>query len=347
MSRREHDVNNAPAQTTLNAPDDDIVLPFQTEQSGTLGRLVRLGPSVDKILKRHDYPDAVSHVLGEAIALTAMLGSTLKFEGRLILQTNTDGPLRILVVNYDSPGKLRAYANFDEQRVQTTDQSGSDANSKNILGQGHLAMTIDQGDDMERYQGIVPIEGNTLSEAALHYFQQSEQLPTFIRLAVARQYSQSKKNGSDEWSWRAGGLLVQHVAEEGGGRDVTQQPHADVDPTRTQTEQKEPAEELIGEADADWQRARMLAATVEDHELLDQALSPERLLYRLFHEEGVRVFRPRAVNEYCRCSREQISKFLARFDEEELSELREPDGGVTVKCEFCSRAYRFAPGTFQ
>ena len=263
-----------------------------------------------------------------------MLGSTLKFEGRLILQANTDGPLRLLVVNFESPGQLRAYANYDEDRITKEDQ---------VIGQGHLAMTIDPGEEMERYQGIVPLEGDTLSEAALTYFKQSEQLPTFIRLAVARQYTSPKTQRGEEWSWRAGGIMIQNVSKEGGAQKPTDHTTMKVPVSLSGEPTSEPAERLIGEDDDDWQRARILAATVEDHELLDPTLSPDRLLYRLFHEEGVRIKKPRAINEHCHCSREQISAFLERFDDDQIVELQEPDGAVIVKCEFCSQAYRFEP----
>ena len=339
MSRQEEAPIDPTPVTDGGSPQDDVVLPFQTERSGALGRLVRLGPTVDAILARHNYPDPISHVLGEAIALTAMLGSTLKFDGRLILQANTDGPLRLLVVNYETPGHMRAYANYDAD-LFSADEDAAKLTAADVIGQGHLAMTVDRGEDMDRYQGIVPLEGTTLSDAALTYFRQSEQLPTFIRLAVARQYTSSSQSRADGLSWRSGGLMIQHVASEGGQSGAEDDKKSKEQ--KTSGEQvEEPAERLIGEDDDHWQRVRILASTVEDHELLDPTLSPERLLYRLFHEEGVRVKKPRIMTAQCRCSREQIAAFLERFDEAEMSNLREPDGAVTVKCEFCSKAYRF------
>ncbi|HAN63593.1 MAG TPA: Hsp33 family molecular chaperone, partial [Rhizobiales bacterium] len=242
----------------LAIPGDDLILPFQADQAEVVGRLVKLGPTVDTILSRHDYPEPVSQLLGQAAALTALLGAALKFEGKFILQASTDGPVDLLVADYQVPGGLRGYARFSPERLAALPPDGR------LLGEGHLAMTIDRGMETERYQGVVPLEGETLTEAADTYFRQSEQLPTFIRLAVARHYRAG--SGSRPWTWRAGGLLVQKLTREGG---------------RVTTSEAALEEE-------DWTRARALAETVEDHELLDPMLPPDRLLYRLFHEEQVR-----------------------------------------------------------
>jgi molecular chaperone Hsp33 len=301
---------------------DNLVLPFQTVASGVTGRVVRLGGTVDEILSRHAYPDAVSQALGEAIALTAMLGSQLKFEGRLIVQTKTDGPLGFMVVNHDSPGFMRAYASFDADRVAAHTAAGSAVAQGALLGTGHLAMTIDPGGDMDRYQGIVGIENSSLSEAALEYFRQSEQLPTFIKLAVARHFS------GGVWRWRAGGLMVQHLTAEGGE-------------TIPERDDGTDSGWVLGAEDDNWQRVQILAATVEDHEMLDPTLTPERLLYRLFHEEGVAVSPTLPVAMRCRCARETVGLFLKRFGPSELTDMRDSDGTVTVTCEFCATPYRF------
>ena len=174
-----------------------------------VGRLVKLGPTVDTILSRHAYPEPVSKLLGEAVALTALLGAALKFEGKFILQASTDGPVDLLVADYQVPGGLRGYARFSAERLAELPVGGR------LLGEGHLAMTIDRGVDTERYQGVVPLEGESLTEAADTYFRQSEQLPTFIRLAVARHYRAGSAGGRS-WTWRAGGLLVQKLTREGG-----------------------------------------------------------------------------------------------------------------------------------
>lgn len=321
-----HDGGNGTA-----TPGDDIVIPFQTVRSNISGRIVRLGASLDHILSRHDYPDAVGEVLGQALALTSLLGSALKFEGRLILQTKTDGPLDLLVANFDTPGHLRGYASFDAARIPPT-SGAAPSESATMLGTGHLAMTIDPGGDMDRYQGIVAIEKETLSSAAQTYFRQSEQLPTFLRLAVARVYQPGEPGASgDKWSWRAGGLLLQHIAHTGG--------------TQSDEFEGEPLP-LSGEDDDDWRRTEILAATVEDHELTDPGLTPERLLFRLFHEEGVRVQEARPLSDHCRCSRERVTGFLSQFAATGLDDLREDDGAITVTCEFCNEKYRYEADEF-
>lgn len=306
--------------------EDDMVLPFRTERSAARGRVVRLGTVVDSILSAHDYPDSVSKLLGEAVALTAMFGASLKFEGNFILQTETDGPVDLLVVDYRAPGALRGYARFDGDRVASLQNEGEVAPSV-LLGNGHMAMTIDQGPELDRYQGVVPLEGVDLSAAADTYFRQSEQLPTFVRVAVARHY-RAGGEADGGWTWRAGGLMVQHVTREGGLDEL----EAD-------------AETLVGEDDEDWNRVRILAGTVEDHELLDPTLAPERLLYRLFHEETVRAYRASRLEVYCKCSRERIENLLAQFAADDLSDMVE-DGRIIVTCEFCNRRYEFDGDAF-
>ena len=296
-------------------PTDDLVLPFQAEQADVLGRLSKLGPTVNTILSRHDYPEPVSRLLGEAVALTALLGASLKSDGKLILQASTDGPVDLLVVDFVVPGSMRAYARFDADRLAALDANDDAA----LLGHGHLAMTIDRGIDAERYQGVVPLEGTSLTEAADTYFQQSEQLPSFIRLAVARHF-QAGEDGEGVWAWRAGGLLVQKLTREGG---------------------------LVSPKtfEEDWTRAKSLAETVEDHELLDPTLAPERLLYRLFHEEQVRVYCAIPLTTYCSCSRERVGEMLQRFSGEDLSDMV-VDGELWVSCEFCNARYHFDPKDF-
>ena len=193
-----------PAQTGL----DDTILPFAVKALDLRGRIVRLGPAVDTILSSHDYPPPVAKLLGEAIVLTIMLGSSLKFEGRFILQTQTDGPVRMLVVDFTSPGKVRACARFDAERVAAAIAGGAAAPGQ-LLGHGHLAMTIDQGPEGSRYQGLVPLEGGDLEQAAHEYFSRSEQIPTRVRLAVAEEFL-AGANGARR-HWRAGGLLLQFL----------------------------------------------------------------------------------------------------------------------------------------
>jgi len=304
-------------QIELRLPEDDLILPFQAEHAEVSGRLVKLGPTVDTILSRHAYPEAVSQLLGEAVALTALLGAALKFEGKFILQASTDGPVDLLVADYQVPGGLRGYARFSPERLAALPPDGR------LLGDGHLAMTIDRGLETERYQGVVPLEGDNLTEAADTYFRQSEQLPTLIKLAVARHYRAGKAAGGRPWTWRAGGLLVQKLTRE-GGRSVGRE---------------------AAFAEEDWTRAKALAETVEDHELLDPMLPPDRLLYRLFHEEQVRAYRAVPLESYCSCSKARVEELLRRFSAEDLADMV-VDGEVWVTCEFCNSRYRFNPASF-
>jgi molecular chaperone Hsp33 len=306
---------------------DDRVLPFQVEGLDVRGRVVRLGPAVDKLLARHDYPPPVSKLLGEAVALTVLLGTSLKIDGRFQLQTRSDGPVEMLVVDFEAPDRLRAYARYDAERiahmrVAPPEQSGA------MLGKGHLAMTVDPGAERTRYQGVVALEGNGLEEAAHQYFRQSEQIPTRVRLAVAEAIG----SGHDH-AWRAGGILVQFLPN--GGRRTADLPPGDAPPGREAPERPE-------EDDA-WVETRLLVDPVEDHELIDPTVTSEELLVRLFHERGVRVFQPQAVHESCHCSRPRILSMLKSFTPEERRDMIGDDGAITVTCEFCSTSYRVLP----
>jgi molecular chaperone Hsp33 len=316
------------AQDLADAGGDDIVLAFRTLLSRAQGRVVRLGRVADEILSRHDYPESVSRTLGEAIALSAMLGSLLHANGRLILQTRTDGPVRMLVVDYTSPGNIRAMASFDADAVAARETSGS-AGQGHLLGNGHLAMTIDPGGSAPRTQGIVALANHSLTLAAHTYFRQSEQIPTFVRLAVARHQVRGSRGAAPVWHWRAGGLIVQQLPEDVGTGGVVGSESDD--------------DNLVGDQSEDWQRTRMLAATVEDHELLDPTLPTEQLLLRLFAQEGVTVTPPVAIKAHCSCTRQRVERLLQGFGADDIEDMREPDGGVTVTCEYCSMKYRFAP----
>ena len=257
--------------------------------------------------------------------MAAMLGTTLKFDGDLIVQTNTDGAIGMMVVNFETPGRLRAHASFDADRVARFEaEGGSDHGA--LLGEGYLALTIDPGRGMERYQGVVALKGQGLDAAALEYFRQSEQLPTFVRLAVARHKVRSDSGVGNGWQWRAGGILVQHVTPVGGLEHNDDQDDF-----------------LLGEDDDDWRRVAFLAETVEDHEILDPLLAPERLLYRLFHEEGVRASAARPLEVFCRCSQQRVDSLIRSFKAEELEDLRDETGDIVVTCEFCNTGYRWQP----
>jgi molecular chaperone Hsp33 len=302
------------------ASHDDLVMPFEIKPLGVRGRIVRLGHTVDDILTRHRYPDQVSAILAEAVALTAMLGASLKFDGKFILQTKTDGPLDMLVADYVSPGQIRGYAHFDP------DTPLQGLAPKALTGSGHLAMTIDQGPDMERYQGIVPLGGGTLSEAAHAYFAQSEQIPTSLRLSAGPLMGRGVAARNN---WRAGAIMVQHLPRDGGSSPLS---FSSGDAPDGEGEQM--AE------DDNWVKARLLLETVEDHELLDPTLTPEELLYRLYHEDGVTVYPATQLARHCTCSRERIEEVLKGFPEQDRHDMIE-DGEIKVTCEFCSTAYTF------
>jgi len=309
---------------------DDIVLPFEVSSLDLRGRVVRLGPVVDEILEKHAYPQPVAKLLGEAVVLTVMLGSALKIEGRFILQTQTDGPVRMLVVDFTAPGKVRACARFDKQRVADAIEQGH-ADAGALLGQGHLAMTVDQGPDMNRYQGLVALDGGTLEDAAHEYFLRSEQIPTKVRLAVAEELRQA--DGGARHRWRAGGILLQFLPKAPERARV-----ADLHPG----DAPEGVESHALPEDEAWVEGQALVSTVEDLELIDPALSSERLLYRLFHEPGVRVFQAGDVHAECSCSRDAVEAMLKSFSQDDRDHMVE-DGRISVTCEFCSANYQFAP----
>ena len=313
----------APSATS----EDDTVLPFEVAALDQRGRVVRLGPTVDEILARHNYPPPVAKLLGQAIALTVLLGSALKFEGRFILQTQTDGPVRMLIVDFRSPNKVRACARFDAARVAAAIEAGK-ADAGALLGAGHLAMTIDQGADMSRYQGLVALDGGSLEDAAHEYFRSSEQIPTRVRLAVAEELSSGARH-----NWRAGGILLQFLPKAPERARV-----ADLDPG----DAPEGAKPHVVKEDDAWVEGRSLIATVEDLELVDPALSSERLVYRLFHERGVRVFRSLDVTAECSCSRGNVEAMLKSFSQDDRDHMIE-NGMISVTCEFCSSNYQFAP----
>jgi len=318
--------SRAPSATSV----DDTVMPFEVVTLDLRGRVVRLGPVVDKILAAHAYPVPVAKLLAEAVVLTVMLGSALKIDGRFILQTQTDGPVRMLVVDFTAPGKVRACARFDKDRVAAAIENGK-ADDGMLLGRGHLAMTIDRGVDMNRYQGLVALDGGSLEEAAHEYFHRSEQIPTRVRLAVAEELRAGEGGASHRW--RAGGILLQFLpraSERARAADL----HPGHAPEGT-------VPHTVEEDDA-WVEGRALVSTVEDVELIDPALSSERLVYRLFHEPGVRVFRGSEVRAECSCSRENVETMLKSFSQNDRDHMVE-DGKISVTCEFCSERYVFVP----
>ena len=319
-----------PVRAPAAASADDTILPFGVAALDLRGQVARFGGAIDDILTRHNYPVPVSKLVGEAVVLTVLLGSTLKFEGRFILQTKSDGPVRMVVVDFTTPNRIRACATFDSARVAAAIDAGETSTGA-LMGRGHLAMTIDQGPEMSRYQGVVPLDGGSLEAAAHEYFRRSEQIPTRVRLAVAEEF----RSGDDglRRHWRAGGILGQFLPRAPERMRVPDLDPGDAPPGT--------APHVLAEDDA-WVEGRSLIDTVEDLELIDPEVSSERLLYRLFHERGVRVFRSAQLRAQCSCSREGVASMLGSFSSQERSDMVE-NGAISVTCEFCNATYLFAP----
>ncbi|MCX8133856.1 MAG: Hsp33 family molecular chaperone HslO [Roseococcus sp.] len=282
------------------------ITPFHLRRKPVRGRLVRLGPLAEALLTRHDHPEPVTRLQGEALALTAGLASALKYQGSFSLQAKGDGPVPMLLADCTHTGALRGYARVETEKLA---RYGRNPSARALLGKGYLAFTCDQGPQMDRYQGIVAIEGADLAEMTGRYFAASEQLRAFVRLACAR----------GPQGWRAAAFLMERVAGAGG-----------VGPELDEAAQEEA-----------WSTALALAHTLTPEEMLDDALPPERLLHRLFHEEGLALDQPRALAYGCRCSRSRLVGVLEGFPPEDLDHMAE-DGTITVTCEFCNHDFRFA-----
>ena len=292
---------------------DNFAAAFQIEGWPVRGRLVRLGETIDKILAAHDYPEAVAGLLGEACVLAAIVGSSLKFEGRLLVQAQGDGPVRYVLADYGTDGSIRGFCRYDADEVAEASKGFARPGAQTLLGKGIFIMTIDRGEDFERTQGITPIEGESLSLCAEHYFTQSEQVPTKVRMAVGQATTEA---GS---GWRAGGAMIQVIAS---------------DDARGSTEEV-------------WDRSRALFNTLGDDELIDPTVSAETLLYRLFHEDGVRLEGASPVKAQCRCSRERLVTVMQTFSDEDRNDMTEPDGKIHASCEYCSTVYEIEPSEIQ
>ena len=295
--------------TDAAPPRDDLAAAFQIEGWPVRGRLVRLGAAIDEILSAHAYPEPVAALLGEACALVALVGSSLKFEGRLIVQAQGDGPVRYVVADYDTSGALRGFCRYDADEVAAVSADSGRPGAQTLLGKGVFVMTLDRGADFERTQGMTPIEGESLSLCAEHYFEQSEQVPTKVRLAVGRIAT------AEGESWRAGGAMIQVIA----------------------------ADDARGDTVEAWDRSRALFATLADDEILDPIITPEVLLFRLFHEDGVRLEDARPLRAECRCSRDRIAATLKAFSPQDRADMVEDDGLIRVTCEYCSKTYELEP----
>lgn len=297
-------------------PDDDVLQTFQLEVSSLRGRAVRLGSVLNDILEPHDYPNPVAHLVAETATLALLLSSMLKYEGIFTLQTRGDGPVSMLVADVTSKGDVRACASFDEERLQhareqlmalkTTESSQN--HLAQYLGKGYIAFTVDNTGAGDRYQGIVELSGASLVECVQHYFNQSEQIGTGIIMAA----------GQRGKSWRAGGIMLQHLPED----------------------QKNPQSGAGNIDEDDWRRSMILMDSCTEDELLALDMHSNELLMRLFHEEGVRVFEPRSVQKGCRCSADKVERLLATMSDEDI-EYMSDKGTITVQCEFCSRDFSF------
>ena len=283
---------------------DDLIQPFVLEASGFHGRLVRLGPAVDNIIARHDYPGPVANLLAESVALTSALAAALKFDGVFTLQLSGDGPVRFMVSDVTNTGDIRGYAGLREEAPSTG--ASADAPVPRLMGQGYLAFTVDQSAKSDRYQGIVDLTGATLQDCVHHYFQQSDQFTAAVKLCGRR---------DPAGLWRAGALMLQRSPES-------------EDPNLS-----EPTEDA-------WREALVMLGSCTDPELVERDLSAHDLLYRLFHEDGVRVFPTRSLQFSCRCSEQKVERVLRALSDDELEELM-VDGLVTVTCEFCRETRAF------
>ncbi len=288
--------------------DDNVVQPFRLEKSNVRGRMVRMGDVLKQIMEQHDYPAPVSGLLSEVVTVCLLLSGMMKYEGVFTLQIKGDGPIRMLVADVTSKGEVRAYAGFDEAAVKKAAKRKQDPvnHHYHLIGKkGYMAFTVDQGGSAnDRYQGIVELKGTSITEAVQHYFTQSEQIKTSFKIAVHPQDSQ----------WRTGAIMIQQLPDEEASKGV-----------------ENPLE--------DWTRAAMLLATCSDGEMLSPVLATSDVLYRLFHEDGVRIYSPTHVRFKCRCSAEKVENILRTIPRGELEEECEKNGKVSIKCEFCSEEY--------
>ena len=297
--------------TDIARPDSDFVVNFQIDQRPVRGRAVRMGSaSLSPILQRHDYPRHLARILGEAVTLAAMIGASLKFEGRILVQAEGDGPVSMLVGEYRTDGGVRGYAKFDADRWAHLEKvnKGAAPHMPQLFGPtGRLALILLQDDpSIAPYQGIVPLEKGTLSECAEEYFTQSEQVPSRIKLAVAELDRKGEKP-----IWVSGGMMVQRIAGDENRGDTTEV----------------------------WREAEALFGTLSDAELVDPDLAVPDLLFRLFHEQGVRMEDRVGLLDSCTCNEERLVETLKGMPDNALREMVEPDGTLAIDCQFCARHY--------
>lgn len=294
-----------------NIMKDDQIAAVQIGDGEVRGRVLRLGASLDQTLGGVRYPDAVAMLLGEAVMISALVASSLKFEGRFLVQAHgtNEGAVSMLAAECSTDGNMRAYARYDAPSLERILAADKHPDAKTLTGGGSFAMTIEPGSGKDRYQGISAIEGATLAACAEHFFKQSEQVPTRIKLAVGR-----LQLPGEAQHWRGGGIMVQRVA----------------------------ADAARGDAAEAWDMSKALMGTLKDEELLDPDLGSERLLYRLFHEQGVRMDIPTDVRAQCSCSRARLLASIKTFEMAQRQDMFE-DGKITASCEFCATDYVFTP----
>ncbi|MGH1458259.1 MAG: Hsp33 family molecular chaperone HslO [Paracoccaceae bacterium] len=308
---------------------DDTVLPFQLDNADVRGRVARLDGVLDGILEQHDYPAQVEALVAEMALLTALIGQAIKLRWKLSLQVQTKGAVRMIATDYYSPSedgraaRIRAYASYDAERL-TDDAPFAQ------LGEGYFAILIDQGEGMQPYQGITPLDGGSLASCAEAYFAQSEQLPTRFSLS----FGKSTERGGEE-HWRAGGVMLQHMPKAS--------PFAASGEGTGEGGLLRPADLVEGNAEENWNRANILLDTVEDLELIGPSVPPTDLLVRLFHEEGPRVFDAQSVRFGCTCSEERVRQSLSIYSASDIEKMTTPEGRVTADCQFCSAHYDLDP----
>lgn len=288
---------------------EDLIQPFQIEDLGLRGRFVRLGPAAQAVLGPHGYPAPVAELMGEMLALTAVLGGALRFDGVFKLQTQGDGPVSFMVTDMTDDGDLRGYARYDAEAVAAVGDPGA-APVPRLLGAGRMAVTVDHGPNAQQHQGITELSGARLADCAHTYFRQSEPVETVIALTAA---------GPEGEEPRAAALMIQRLPPVEGSQATP--PERDLDD--------------------EWRRAVALTSSVTPAEMLDPAIPPPQLLYRLYHEDGVRLFRSRPVRHACRCSRERVATTLKSFAPADIDSMVE-DEAITVTCEFCKSEYAFS-----
>jgi molecular chaperone Hsp33 len=289
---------------------DDLVTPFHLENQPVRGRIVRLGAMLDDLLNPHELPETVAVLLGEAVITAIVAGSSLKFDGRVIVQASGSGPVSFLVSDFTSDGGVRGYIRVDEQNLPDTPQP----DLKALMGEGQFALTIDPGKAEHRYQGIASLEPESFAKTAETYFKQSEQLPSRLIIAIARH-----TNEDGITKWRGGGLLIQRIAGE---------------------------EENDDDKDA-WLTALALVKTIAADELTDPMLTTDKLLLRLFHEQGVRTFDPLKVYKRCTCTKSRLQKILGNFTTGERKEMITETGQIEMTCEYCAKTFSFVEQDIQ